>query len=71
MGITADRLQQLGLIDRIIEEPLGGSHRDPQKMAETLQETLSTTLSELRQIPINEILQQRYQRLMNYGQYKE
>ncbi len=71
MGITADRLQQLGLIDRIIEEPLGGAHRDPQKMAETLQETLSATLSELRQIPINEILQQRYQRLMNYGQYKE
>ncbi len=71
MGITADRLQQLGLIDRIIEEPLGGAHRDPQKMAETLQDTLSATLSELRQIPINEILQQRYQRLMNYGQYKE
>ncbi len=71
MGITADRLQQLGLIDRIIEEPLGGAHRDLQKMAETLQDTLSATLSELRQIPINEILQQRYQRLMNYGQYKE
>ncbi len=71
MGITADRLQELGLVDEVIEEPLGGAHRDPTKMAETLKSTLSGALSELRQLPTGEMLQQRYHRLMSYGQYKE
>ncbi len=71
MGITADRLEELGLVDEIIEEPLGGAHRDPDKMAETLKNTLSVTLNKLRQLSISEILQRRHHRLMSYGQYKE
>lgn len=71
MGITAHRLETLGLVDEIIEEPPGGAHRDPAGMAESLKNTLAGALSELRQLPAGEMLQQRYHRLMSYGQYKE
>lgn len=71
MGITADRLEELGLIDEVIEEPLGGAHRNVQEMADTLKSTLSRALSELDQMERSEMLEQRYARLMSYGQFKE
>ena len=71
MGITADRLEELGLIDEVIEEPLGGAHRNVEEMADTLKSTISRALSELNQMTRSEMLDQRYARLMSYGQFKE
>jgi acetyl-CoA carboxylase carboxyl transferase subunit alpha len=64
MGITAGRLKELGLIDKIIDEPLGGAHRNPQQMAVLLQEELIAQLATLKEIPLNALLQRRYDRLM-------
>jgi acetyl-CoA carboxylase carboxyl transferase subunit alpha len=71
MGITAQRLKELNLVDEIIEEPLGGAHRDMDKMSETLKQALTNTLSELEKIPLSDLLDIRYKRLMSYGQFKE
>ena len=70
MGITSARLKELGLIDRIIPEPLGGAHRDPATMAATLREALLQNLDELARLPTDELLKQRYQRLMSYGNFE-
>lgn len=67
MGITAPRLQELKLIDSVIPEPLGGAHRDPQTMAATLKTQLVADLAELDALETEELLDRRYQRLMNYG----
>jgi len=71
MGITADRLEELKLIDEVIEEPLGGAHRDVKEMAQSLKNTLSKTLGELDQMSVTELLDKRYARLMSYGEFKE
>lgn len=71
MGITADRLEELGLVDEVIEEPLGGAHRHVDTMAEGLKNTLFSALSELSQMSVGEMLDARYNRLMNYGKFKE
>ncbi len=71
MAITSQHLKKLGLIDGIIEEPLGGAHRDPEGMAGKLRELLISTLDELQGIPLEQLLDQRYQRLMSYGNYAE
>jgi len=71
MGITSDRLLELGLIDEIVPEPLGGAHREPIMIAETLKAALQRHLGELRAQPMDSLLEQRYQRLMNYGLYEE
>ncbi|CAH8184042.1 MULTISPECIES: acetyl-CoA carboxylase carboxyl transferase subunit alpha [Vibrio] len=67
MGLVAPRLKELELIDEIIEEPLGGAHRDPIQMAANMKATLLKQLADLQ--PLNEeaLLERRYQRLMNYG----
>ncbi|NGZ12751.1 acetyl-CoA carboxylase carboxyl transferase subunit alpha [Vibrio aestuarianus] len=67
MGLVALRLKELELIDEIIEEPLGGAHRDPIQMAANMKATLLKQLADLQ--PLNEeaLLERRYQRLMNYG----
>ncbi|MFM2485864.1 acetyl-CoA carboxylase carboxyl transferase subunit alpha [Celerinatantimonas yamalensis] len=67
MGITAQRLKELDLIDSIIEEPLGGAHRDVEKMAGRLKEKLVTDLSVLQQQSIEQLLEARYKRLMGFG----
>lgn len=67
MGLTADRLKELELIDEIIEEPLGGAHRDPVQMAENMKATLLKQLEDLDQLDHENLLERRYQRLMNYG----
>ena len=71
LGITSSRLQELGLIDRIIGEPLGGAHRDVDAMAERLRKALSEELERLTGLEPDELVEQRYQRLMAYGQFTE
>ncbi|KZY72652.1 acetyl-CoA carboxylase carboxyltransferase subunit alpha [Oleiphilus sp. HI0071] len=66
MGVTAPRLKELGLIDQIIEEPLGGAHRDVQAMAESLKERLLVDIRALRDTPVEELIEERYQRLTAY-----
>lgn len=67
MGITAERLHGLGLVDKIIKEPLGGAHRDPELMAATLKKSLTQQVDELRARPLDELLESRYKRLMSFG----
>ncbi|MDX1563454.1 MAG: acetyl-CoA carboxylase carboxyltransferase subunit alpha [Gammaproteobacteria bacterium] len=71
MGITADRLKKMELIDEIVAEPLGGAHRDPEAMAETLKNALVAALAELRALPADELIARRRQRLAGIGVYKE
>ncbi len=67
MGITSDRLHELGLVDQVVSEPLGGAHRDPALMAANLKRHLAETLDKLSALPVDELLERRYQRLMSYG----
>ena len=69
LGITAPRLLELGLVDQIVKEPLGGAHRDPQDMAQRLKATLLGQLDILERIDSATLLQQRYERLRGYGRY--
>ncbi len=71
MGLTAPRLKELGLIDVVIPEPLGGAHRDPASAATALKETLLSQLTELQQIDSEELLDARYERLMSFGNFAE
>lgn len=71
LGITAQRLKTLGLIDRIVDEPLGGAHRDPEAMMASLRVSLSEALKEVSERPRNALLNDRYARLMGYGKFKE
>ncbi len=71
LGITSGRLKELGLIDRIIREPLGGAHRDLELMSENVKQTLSEDLETLARLDMNDLLSQRYQRLMSFGNYEE
>jgi acetyl-CoA carboxylase carboxyl transferase subunit alpha len=71
MGITAERLQRLKLVDDVIPEPLGGAHRDPQAMADALKQSLTQTLTTLQAIPIDTLLVQRRKRLAGYGVFRE
>ncbi len=71
MGITADRLKGLKLIDNIIKEPLGGAHRDPEITAKNLRERLLADLSVLKQMPVDELLQARFNKLMSFGVVEE
>jgi acetyl-CoA carboxylase carboxyl transferase subunit alpha len=68
MGITADRLIKLGLIDEVIPEPLGGAHRAWQQAAETLKEALIQSMKSLRKMPVDTLVKKRYQRWMQMGQ---
>jgi len=71
MGITAARLRELGLSDQIVAEPLGGAHRDIDAMAASLKQALLATLDELDKLPTDALLEARYARLMQYGQFEE
>src|SRR4030065_279602 len=71
MGITAPRLRELGLVDVIVPEPLGGAHRDVDTMAANLKQTLLRALVELDKTPPQELLKVRYARLMQYGKFEE
>jgi acetyl-CoA carboxylase carboxyl transferase subunit alpha len=67
MGVTSDILQDLGIVDTIIEEPLGGAHRNLELMAERIQKHLVEQVERLQAMDLSEMLDQRYQRLMSYG----
>ncbi|MES9858195.1 MAG: acetyl-CoA carboxylase carboxyl transferase subunit alpha [Sedimenticola sp.] len=69
MGITSGRLKELGLIDTIVPEPLGGAHRDIPAVAGNLKRELLSTLEHLQAMPIDKLLEERYQRLMGYGEF--
>ncbi len=71
LGITAERLKTLGLVDQIIPEPIGGAHRDPQSMMETLKKVIKSNLNALKKKPLDNLLETRYARLMSYGKFKE
>ena len=70
MGITAPQLLQQGLVDKVIREPIGGAHRNPRSMAIRLKAVLLNELDALAAIPIEQLLEQRYQRLRGYGAYE-
>ncbi len=68
MGVTSTVLQDLGIVDETILEPIGGAHRDIEAMAVNLKMSLIKQLDNLAAIPIDELIENRYQRLMNYGE---
>ena len=71
MGITSGRLKELGLVDEIISEPLGGAHRDYDAAAENVRHALVSALDHLEGMGIEKLVDQRYQRLVSYGRYRE
>ena len=71
LGITSDRLLQLGLVDEVIPEPLGGAHKDPEKVATKVGNCLEAQLEELDKLTTEALLEDRYQRLLSYGEFKD
>ena len=71
LGITATRLKALGLIDKIVAEPLGGAHRDPDAMMVLMKKALADTWRQLRDKTVDELLAARCEKLVSYGKFKE
>jgi acetyl-CoA carboxylase carboxyl transferase subunit alpha len=71
LGITATRLKDLGLIDTILPEPLGGAHRNPNQLMETVRKSLKEHLTKLQKKSLKQLLDLRYDRLLSYGKFKE
>jgi acetyl-CoA carboxylase carboxyl transferase subunit alpha len=71
LNLTAERLDDLGLVDEVLPEPLGGAHRDPPAMASALQEALLRHIGELGQLSPDELLEQRLTRIASFGVYTE
>jgi len=71
LGITSDRLLELGLIDQIVDEPLGSAYRDVDTTARNIRQALKESLDNLNQMGTDKLLDARYQRLMSYGEYSE
>jgi len=71
MGITAPRLKSLGLVDKVINEPTGGAHRDHRAMATSLKRALQDSLKQLSGLSSAELIERRFDRLMSYGRFKE
>lgn len=71
LGITANRLKTLGLIDKIVTEPIGGAHRDQDAMMQSMKRSLQDGLKSLQAKPLNELLNARFDRIMGYGKFKE
>ncbi len=71
MGITAARLKTLGLIDRIVNEPCGGAHRDYRAVSSSLKKALQDALRQVSDLTPAQLLERRYERLMSYGRFKE
>jgi acetyl-CoA carboxylase carboxyl transferase subunit alpha len=71
MGGTAERLKKLGLVDEVLKEPHGGAHRDPQAMAETVKQSMLKHLTELRNLPVTQLLDARQARLRAFGAFRE
>ena len=71
LGITANRLKTLGLIDRVVPEPLGGAHRDPVAMMQTMKKALADGLKNLNNKSIDDLLSARFDRILGHGRFKE
>jgi len=71
MGLTTTRLHELGLIDRIIEEPLGGAHRDAARIAGTLKEAIAEELENLGRFSLDALVESRRERLTGYGRFED
>ena len=71
MRITAPSLNEFGLVDEVLQEPLGGAHRDPREMAEVIRNAVLKNLDELGGLSTEQLLEQRQQRLASFGQFKE
>jgi acetyl-CoA carboxylase carboxyl transferase subunit alpha len=71
LGITAARLKALGLVDKIVNEPPGGAHRDPDAMMQVMKKALQDSWRPLRDKPVDELLEARFEKLMAYGRFKE
>jgi acetyl-CoA carboxylase carboxyl transferase subunit alpha len=71
LGITAHRLKALGLVDKIVSEPVGGAHRDMRLMASSLKRALNESLRQVSDLKPRELLQRRYERLQSYGRFSD
>jgi acetyl-CoA carboxylase carboxyl transferase subunit alpha len=71
LGITAHRLKALGLVDKIVNEPVGGAHRDPKQMAAFLKRALNDAFRQVSDLPVRELMQRRYERLQSYGRFSD
>jgi acetyl-CoA carboxylase carboxyl transferase subunit alpha len=71
LGITSTRLRALGLVDRIVNEPLGGAHRDHEAMLQNLRKALQDTWRQLGETPIDQLRESRFDKLIGYGKFKE
>ena len=67
MGLTATRLHELGIVDEIIQEPLGGAHRDHDQAALRVRDSLAKALAKLRELPLDQLVDRRYERLLSYA----
>jgi acetyl-CoA carboxylase carboxyl transferase subunit alpha len=70
LGVTSDRLKELGLVDDVISEPLGGAHRDIDETAQRVRDAIEAKLTELEKLPIDTLIEQRQQRLFSYGEFE-
>ena len=71
MGITPNRLKELDIIDKIIDEPLGGAHRDPAQAADALKKAVKQELDRLAKLSVDQLLETRYDRIMRFGRFQE
>jgi acetyl-CoA carboxylase carboxyl transferase subunit alpha len=71
LGITAHRLKALGLVDKIVSEPVGGAHRDPRQMAAFLKRALGDAWRQVSDLKVKDLLDRRYERLMSYGRIND
>ena len=71
LGLTAHRLKGLGLIDKIVNEPVGGAHRDYEGMGNALKRALAESLRQFSGMSVKELLERRHERLMSYGKFKD
>ena len=71
LGITASRLKTLGLVDKVVSEPLGGAHRDHAAIFQSLRRALQEALAQTQEKPVGALLEARFSRLMGYGKFKE
>ena len=71
LGITSESLKKLGLVDEVIKEPLGGAHKEPEEVVGRVADCLEQQLDELTELTPDELLEQRYQRLLSYGEFQD
>jgi acetyl-CoA carboxylase carboxyl transferase subunit alpha len=71
LGITAHRLKALGVVDKIVNEPVGGAHRDPKQMAAFLKRALTDAFRQVSDLKVDDLLARRYERLQSYGRFTD